>query len=233
MPPDLLPLLVTGLTLGIGAAAPIGPVNVEIARRTLKFGPRAGFLLGCGAVTVDVAYAAATSVAMVPVLQYPRAMRAMSVAAAIFLTYLGLLCLRSAWRGHGSDGGSTDGVTGGRDGDGRREGGSGGIDGGDAVPAGRRHYLTGLLMTALNPMTLMFWFVAVPGAAARPGVGLAPVALGVFLGALAWVAFFTTLVGRLRAFGGQRWLAWIDLAGGLTLLTFAGHAIWRLIRPPL
>ena len=34
-------LLGNGLLLGLGAAAPIGPVNVEIARRTLRHGPAA------------------------------------------------------------------------------------------------------------------------------------------------------------------------------------------------
>ena len=56
---------------------------------------------------------------------------------------------------------------------------------------------------------------------------------GVFFGAFAWVCFFTWVVGHLRRFGGQRWLAGVDFAGGLTLLAFAGRAIWRLITSPL
>src|SRR4051794_40882688 len=99
-----LPLLSTGLLLGLGAAAPIGPVNVEIARRTLRFGRRAGFLLGCGAVTVDVAYAVVTSLALVPLVRSPRVTTGLSYAAGIFLAYLAYGCLRSAARGHGTDG---------------------------------------------------------------------------------------------------------------------------------
>src|SRR6187551_2601489 len=51
-----------GVLLGLGAAVPIGPVNVQIARQALRNGFGAGFALGCGAVTVDVFYAALTSV---------------------------------------------------------------------------------------------------------------------------------------------------------------------------
>ena len=39
-----------GILLGWGVAVPLGPVNVEIARRTLRRGFRAGFFLGMGAV---------------------------------------------------------------------------------------------------------------------------------------------------------------------------------------
>jgi threonine/homoserine/homoserine lactone efflux protein len=92
-------------------------------------------------------------------------------------------------------------------------------------------------MTALNPMTLGFWFVAVPGAVAnladRPKFDLPVVCAGVFLGAFAWVCGFTWILGHLKKFGPQRWLRWIDLAGGLTLLTFAIRSIWRLAAPTL
>jgi threonine/homoserine/homoserine lactone efflux protein len=170
-------------------------------------------------VTVDVGYAVVTSLALVPVLRYPRVMTALSVAAAAFLTYLAFLCLRSAAAGHGDDEG--------------REGAP--DDRRGTSPA--RHYVTGLLLTSLNPMTLAFWFVAVPGTVAagpaRAPTDLPVVCAGVFTGAFAWVCIFTGLVERLKKFGRQRWLRWIDLAGGLMLLAFAIRTIWRLTAPTL
>jgi threonine/homoserine/homoserine lactone efflux protein len=81
-------------------------------------------------------------------------------------------------------------------------------------------------------MTLGFWFVAVPGAVARltpkPSIDLPVVCAGVFLGAFGWVCGFTAFVGRLKKFGAQRWVRWIDLGGGLMLLAFAIRAIWRV-----
>jgi threonine/homoserine/homoserine lactone efflux protein len=223
----LLLLVLKGVLLGLGAAAPIGPVNVEIARRVLRFGRGAGFVLGCGAVTVDVVYAVVTSIAFLPVLGYRGVMAGMSVVAAVFLTYLGALCLKSAWRGHASDEMAV--AEGNAEKSARGRGGWG-------------HYVTGLLMTALNPMTLVFWFAAVPGAAAAAPAGEAgsegraqlwPVAVGVFFGAFAWVCCFTWVVGHLRRLGGRRSLAAVDFAGGVTLLAFAGASIWRLFWPPL
>jgi L-lysine exporter family protein LysE/ArgO len=212
MLPPMLSLVLNGVGLGLGAAAPIGPVNVEIARRTLRFGRGAGFALGCGAVTVDVFYALVASVTLLPVLRYPTLLKVMALAGGLFLGALGILCLRSAARGHVR---------------------SEEVD--RSMPPHRAgHYMTGLLMTALNPMTLFFWFVGVPGtvtALAGSSRGALPlVAAGVFGGALGWVVFFTTLVGHLHRFGGrgQHWLRWIDLAGGLTLLAFAVRSIWRV-----
>jgi L-lysine exporter family protein LysE/ArgO len=214
MPSSAL-LLANGLLLGLGAAAPIGPVNVEIARRTLRFGPAAGMLLGCGAVTVDVAYAILTSLTVIHVLQYPKLTTTLTIAAALFLTYLAILCFKSAAKGHDIQ----------------------------AEPAPQsklalaKHYTTGLLMTALNPMTLAFWFLAVPGSVAKltaqPRRDLPLVCAGVFLGAFAWVCFFTTLVGRIRRLGNTRWLVAADLLGGTMLLAFALLSIWRLLASPL
>src|SRR5213594_1937733 len=101
----VLILLLNGVFLGLGAAAPIGPVNVEIARRTIRFGRLAGFLLGCGAVTVDVGYAVVTSFALRPAVQFPLVTRYLSLIGGLFLGYLAFLCLRSAWRGHESSNG--------------------------------------------------------------------------------------------------------------------------------
>ena len=213
--PSLALLLGNGLLLGLGAAAPIGPVNVEIARRTLRHGPAAGMLLGCGAVTIDVGYAVVTSLTVLRVMQYPRVVNVMTVAAAIFLGYLAYLCFKSAAMGHEIDP--------------------------DAAPPTKtalaKHYTTGLLMTALNPMTLAFWFVAVPGSVAKltanPRRDLPLVCAGVFLGAFAWVCFFTWIVNHVRRLGKAKWLIIADLAGGTMLLAFAVMSIWRLLARPL
>src|SRR5438874_8275580 len=83
--------LLKGLLLGIGAAAPIGPVNVEIARRTLKGGFPAGFALGCGAVTVDVTYAILSSFGMAQLVNHPAFYRAIQILGAMLLTVLGVM----------------------------------------------------------------------------------------------------------------------------------------------
>jgi threonine/homoserine/homoserine lactone efflux protein len=45
-----------GLIIGFVIAAPVGPIGIICARRTLMFGRRAGFFSGMGAATADAIY---------------------------------------------------------------------------------------------------------------------------------------------------------------------------------
>jgi threonine/homoserine/homoserine lactone efflux protein len=184
-------LILKGVLIGLGAAAPIGPVNVELARRTLRGGYAAGVALGAGAVSVDVAYALLTTLSVGRFLNRPAVATTLAIGSILILSYLGAMCLRGAMRG-----------------------------GPDALPAAeaphagpraRNGYLTGLLMTAVNPLTLAFWFTALPSIAGPiAGDRLPLIAVGVFAGTFAWVLGFAgalSMLGRfaaavfLRSFG--------------------------------
>jgi threonine/homoserine/homoserine lactone efflux protein len=211
-------LLAKGLLLGIGAAAPIGPVNIEIARRTLQHGFRAGFALGVGAVTVDVTYAILTSLGVASLSRYPLVYGSIPVLGAMLLTYLGVSSIIAAIQAS-----RTNPI----------------VD--EAYPSTettlstlRRGYFTGLMMTFFNPMTLFFWFTAVPSAlgksdVVRPRTDLPIICTGVFLATLAWVVFFASALKWLRRWRRQWWMTAADATGGLVLLGFAGFAIWTTL----
>jgi L-lysine exporter family protein LysE/ArgO len=201
-------ILWNGITLGLGAAAPIGPVNVEIARRAIRGGFRAGFLLGLGAVTVDVAYVVLASFSVRLFLDRPRIMLGMGVAGGAFLILLGLECLRSVRKQWAEPEG-------------------------EAGPPPRRNYLIGLVMTALNPMTLAFWFFAPKMTGVKESGEMPLLCVGVAVGTFSWVCFFAALMSAAGKKGKQRAVALANLAGGLTLLGFGGRAIWQVVRPYL
>src|SRR5688500_11761514 len=92
-------LLLRGIVLGLGAAAPIGPVNVEIARRTLRDGFAAGFFTGLGAVTVDVLYATLASFGVRWLLGHATVYWSVTIAGVGLLIFLGASSLRSGIRG--------------------------------------------------------------------------------------------------------------------------------------
>ncbi len=213
-------LVLRGLLLGLGAAVPIGPVNIEIARRTLRGGFWAGVAIGSGAVTVDVGYAIVTSLSLRPgFADQPWVRGPLLVGGIALLAWLGTMSLWAAvkvWRGGASTAAQLS-----------------------QPPAPSLHggYLTGLLITLINPMTLGFWFVAVPAQTAaltqQPGRDLPWVCTGVFLGALGWAVFFAavlSLTGRVKRPG---WLAAADAVGGIVLLGFAAIAFLRSIGPYL
>jgi L-lysine exporter family protein LysE/ArgO len=212
-------LLRRGILLGLGAAAPIGPVNVEIARRTLRGGFRPGFALGCGAVTVDVFYAALSSVSLREVINRPAVQRPVGIAAILILFYLAFLCFRGAirtWRTR------TDPLA---------------PLSTPPARAVRGAYLTGFFMTLLNPMTLVFWFVAVPGVVGSvthdPRRDLPLIGAGVFIGTLGWVVTFAGLLALVGRWRRNSWLAAADALGGVTLLCFALASLWSYTRQAL
>lgn len=211
---DIGPALISrGLVLGIGAAAPIGPVNVEIARRTFRRGFWAGFALGCGAVTVDITYAVLSSLSLQAVLKRKTLLRSVEWAGIAFLLYLSFLSFRAAartWRG---------GTT---------------IENNTSEARHGVAYLTGVLMTLLNPMTLGFWFLAVPAAlgpvTTQPRRDLPLICIGVFIGTITWVIGFAgtmAYAGRWRRSG---WLVAADAAGGAVLFCFAIVQVWHAAR---
>jgi L-lysine exporter family protein LysE/ArgO len=200
--------LAQGALLGLGAAVPIGPVNVEIARRTLAGGFLCGFALGCGAVTVDVTYAALTSLGLSRLLDQQALRLPMLIAGTAILTYLGAMCITQAIRASR-----------------HQEG--------DAQVANvqlHRSYATGVLMTLLNPMTLAFWFFAVPAAGAKsPQSSLPMVCAGVFAGTVAWVCAFAGTLAVLRRFQQRWWVRVADLTGGVILLYFAATTAFAAV----
>lgn len=219
----VLSLLARGILLGLSAAAPIGPVNVEIARRTLRHGFLSGFFTGLGAVTVDVFYMVLVGIGVRLLIQHTAFYWALVMAGVVFLIYLGAASLRSAIRGFRSG----------------AEGQWEQFTQQDTRASAHNAYLTGLFMTLFNPMTLAFWFVAVPAAvgpiASQPQRELPMMGLGVFLGTVIWVLFFAgslSMAVRCSTHRG-RWLPLADLIGGATLIVFAAMALWNSIRPLL
>ena len=206
-------LIVRGLGLGIGAAAPIGPVNVEIARRTLRGRAAAGFALGCGAVTVDVTYAVLSSLSLGRLLNRPAVVWPITIGGVLLLIYLGVLCLRGAVRDWNADP----------------------LTSAPPSPSVHGAYLTGVLMTLLNPMTIAFWFVMVPATVgaitSQPGRDLPWICVGVFFSTLAWVMGFVSILSWAGRWRRNWWLAAADAVGGVLLLAFAAAGLWRLTRP--
>ncbi|HWP41209.1 MAG TPA: LysE family transporter, partial [Tepidisphaeraceae bacterium] len=147
---DKLQLLQFGVILGLGAAAPIGPVNVEIARRALRQGFAAAVALGCGAVSVDLSYTILSAAGVTRFTHNPWIYWPLALTGTGVLVFLGISSLRgarSAARQPLANPGNDR---------------AGNCSGWRALLGG---YVTGVLMTATNPMTVAFWFTVLPALA--------------------------------------------------------------------
>lgn len=206
-------ILIRGIMFGLGAAIPIGPINVEIARRSLLRGWSAGVCFGMGAVSVDVTYALLSVVGVAIAAQSPWVYWPVALGGIALLLYLGVGSIRAAVKAL-KEGWKIAEVEG-------------------PAPSLLKAYLTGVAMTATSPLTLAFWFGGLASQAATAGItgqGLAYLAGGVFLGTCAWVLTFSTLMSLLGRWRKPWWMAVADFVGGLAMLAFAGLAIWGSVR---
>jgi threonine/homoserine/homoserine lactone efflux protein len=237
---EFFTLFILGVAFGLGAAVPIGPINTEIARRTLRDGMLAGICFGFGAVAIDIIYASAASLGIGVHLQKNRTFEIIvTLVGFLLLLTLGVLTLRGAykaWRSRRT--GVADGLS--------LEAppaAGGALDyqprmpqiaqkyTGTSLP---RSFITGFLMTGLNPYTWAFWFVALPAAFSKQieqaSRDLPALLLGVLVGTGGWVVAFSGLLGWLRRYSREGWIILADVVGGLTLLGFAVVALLALGR---
>jgi L-lysine exporter family protein LysE/ArgO len=208
----MLGQLLSGIVLGLGAAVPIGPVNVEIARRTLTRGFGAGFALGCGAVTVDITYAILTSFGAAWLLSRDLFYWPFTIGSIALLLWLAIKSFESARLANRQEWIVTPNAH-------------------DL----RGAYITGVAMTFINPMTIAFWFAIVPGLAGAtssewPRAQLPIMCLGVFGGTIGWVVTFVSLLYLAGRYRKRWWLVVADEFGGTLLLAFAALALLRSVQ---
>lgn len=193
-------LILEGMGVGVGLAAPIGPINVEIVRRGLRGGFRAGWLVGLGAVSADTIYCALIVSGAAPIADSARLRVPLFLAGALVLLVLGVGSLRSA---------ATD-----KDANGR-----------GSPPSGRRSYVAGFLMAVANPMGIVYWLsiggALVASAVERAGPEGAPLLIGgVFVGIVCWVSVLSGLTRAGRRFVSAAFLRWTTALSGVLLVGF-------------
>jgi len=213
MPNPLLASLPQAYATGWLVAAPIGPVNLEIIRRSLTRRLACGFMVGLGATCVDAAYLIVFTAGLGTLLTtYPALNRVLFLVGGGCLTLIGLLALREAWAY----------VRRGMDEAHRIER---ALDSRwarftESLPG---HYLLGVAMCASNPMTLAFWSSLALNFAHLP-MSQRFVASGcVWLGALSWVLTLMAILAFARRWVGPRLFALVTGAGGLCMLYFGAR----------
>ena len=127
----MLQTFILGLLLGLGAAVPMGPVNIEIMRRNLTYGWSAGVSLGLGACAADLCYILILSLGLLSILHYPWVLGSLGMAGSLVLL----------WFAYGAFRLSTVSTV-------KHE-----------VPrkSPTRSFIEGLAMTLVNPFTVLFW----------------------------------------------------------------------------
>jgi arginine exporter protein ArgO len=172
-----------GLAAGLGIALPLGAIGVLIVREGVERGIRAAGVAALAVATVDFAYALLAVVvgeriadALVGVERVVQLVGALALSAVVILGVRDLIRSIRVPAGAGLPEGA--GLPVGPE-----------LPGGPELPVGvRRTFVRFVGLTAINPMTAVYFVALTVGLAQRltgPGAGAA-FAIGVFLGSLAW-----------------------------------------------
>ena len=196
-------LIFVGLLLGWGAAIPIGPINLEIARRNLSFGTPYGVALGVGASLADLTYLLLLCLGALSLLAYPNVLKIIGIGGALVLMWFAYKAFRA-------------GVS------------SASIKGGDKSIL--HNVSEGFLLTLLNPYTILFWgsISSQLTAISKQGdIGIILAGVGVILGIFCWVAALNSVLHFTRHKLSPKVMRGLNIVGGVIILGFACYGLFH------
>lgn len=208
-PPNLslLLFLAKGLLLGVGIAAPVGPIGVLCIRRSLADGFRAGLATGLGAATADALYGVIAGFGLTALSQFLVAQQFwFGLLGGVFLVQLGVrtFVARPAERAASAAGGTWLSA-----------------------------YASTLFLTLTNPMTILSFVAVFAGlglATNSSWAGATALVAGVFAGSTAWWLFLSGAVSCFRTRITPRTLQWINRASGVLIVVFGFYAVTTAFR---
>ena len=124
--------LFQGFIFGLGAAVPIGPINILIMDRALQ-NYKSAVAIGAGALSADITYLVLILLGLVTFFNHPLVLDFLSIFGSAFLLFIAYMIFKSRNKELNKTNTSIDGKT------------------------LLKSYLGGFFLTLLNPYTIAFW----------------------------------------------------------------------------
>ncbi|MAZ40003.1 MAG: hypothetical protein CMF49_07760 [Legionellales bacterium] len=194
-----------GLMLGLGAAVPIGPINLEMMRRNLKYGTASGIFLGLGACSADVTYVILLCAGALVLLTHPFILNTIGVLGALLLFWFGYQAFFLSAKLEKN------------------------LAPKKSLP---QSIMEGFLLTFVNPYTILFWMsVSAQLLLVTHGKNLAVLiaAVGVIIGTLSWVIFYNVILKFTRHKLSQNVIQLLNRLGGIVLWGFAFYGLYHVV----
>lgn len=197
-------LFYSGILIGMGAAIPIGPINLEIMRRNLRFGTPYGVVTGLGACGADITYLILLCLGALTLVNYPDLLRLMGLIGSLILAWFGISALRNQ---------ASEKMF------------------APVQPSLWRYSIEGYFMTLINPYTILFWASIssqISLAAFHNQQAMLLAGMGVMLSTVGWVLFLNATIHVTRHRLSQTVVKWLNYAGGVILLSFAMSGLYKV-----
>ncbi len=189
-----------GFMFGIGAAIPLGPINILIMSTALRSYPSA-VAIGFGAMSADIIYLLSILLGMVAFAGSPGVMPVLGIIGSVFLFYIAWSIFRSRnQKLHLA---------------------------GDTEAKILPNYLKGLSLTLLNPYTIVFWVSVSAYIQTRHLDTLFTVA-GLLSAIVCWITLMPLSIHKTKHLLSGKAVTAISVISSLLLAFFALAMLYRL-----
>ncbi|NHB91575.1 LysE family translocator [Photorhabdus cinerea] len=183
----------TFFILGLGAAAPVGPINIEIMRRHLNISCLHAVIFGLGACFADIIYLLLLGFGILQLFSNTIFMPIFGFLGALMVIWFGIISFINRKNEENIN---------------------------IISSPYHRQFFDGVLLTLLNPYNIIFWLSvsAQLNNITSDKYGLAIGASGTIIGVIFWVAFINTIIFFSRKMLSHRVIKFINYASGVTLI---------------
>lgn len=159
-----------GFLLGVGAAVPLGPINILIMNHALK-SYKSAVSIGFGAMSADMIYLLLILLGITTVLNNAYFSIGLGLLGSLFLAYMSYLIFKGR---HNS------------------------LDKSEKVVSKKsllKYYLQGIVLTGLNPYTIAFW-LSIAGYTVHQNLNPMFTIVGMFCAILLWITLMPYFVHK-------------------------------------
>ena len=189
---SLLSIFLGGFTLGLGAAVPLGPINLLIMNEALQSYKKA-VAIGFGAMSADITYLVLLLYGITNYLNNDYVLDFLSLFGGFFLIYLAILI----FRGRNKDISQTSP---------------------QQNTTVLSNYLKGYTLTLINPYTVLFWLSVTSYSTTTQSLVIT--VLGLICAIMLWILIMPFLIYRKRSLISKELSSIIAIFSSLIMLIF-------------
>jgi threonine/homoserine/homoserine lactone efflux protein len=204
--------IIAAFIMGFLAAIPAGPVQIEVARRTINGYLRSSLMVILGAFTIDVLYGVIAFFGIAPFLQREIIMAVFWLIGGIFLLSLSYMIIKHSSKQHEINPNATH------------------------IMKKRWGFVSGLTLSVVNPMLIFWWLM---GQRLFMDIGLIDdftlyIAISFLaaagLGLASYLMLLSLFLYWTKKFIPTHKMKWINISFGIILLLLAVYFIFRSMR---
>ncbi len=202
----MLTAFIEGFILGLGAAVPVGPINILIMTNALKNYKNA-VSIGFGAMSADITYLALILLGLFTFVKNQTLQMIFGIFGSLFLTYIAYLIFKGRNEKVELDPNKIK----------------------DAHTKVISNYLKGYSLTLLNPYTIGFW-ISVSAYISTKNLSFGWTLFGLFSGIFLWITLMPYAIHKTKHLFSQNIIKNISIVAAAIILFFAVGMILNIVK---